>query len=599
MSQRVPCRADSVLGLDDAGVIISFAIFLALLSGPAYAVDLPAFFVNPDPAVGQDQPDRGTRPDLPLQTIRYAFERGLEKVTAPDYVGPKGIRVQLQAGTYLSEGVAPQGFPVKPPAAFDRMEIVGAPPGVARLVGSNDRVPLIELEPYAQDRAVALEVRDVELVGGLAGFCAQKVESQSFRADFAGCTFVDQGSGGVEVYAEPKARLGITVRGCTFRGGRAGITVLGALEGDIELAVEDSTFHALRKYAPREMLGTGIDVYLAPLSAMRATVRRNKFGGVASAVQLTEAEEDMAREPSGGTLDVVVANNLVSGRVDPAKANDPAQVEMARVLNGIYLNLWPHHSNKVSILNNTFVGIDRHVVVHDNLLKLAEEGLDAPPFAFANNIAWGIGSASEFDDELFAFLGDEPGAFFPSPGTEIRHNLLEKSVLGGLDGYGNLAGDPRFVNEAGLDFRLAGGSPAIDAGDTRIGTDDSVDLDGLCRRAASECSIANVPYPIDLGAYERAGVCEIERASFLRGNCNFSNAQLDIGDAIFSFGYLFLGAASPGCHDACDSNDDGVINLSDGIYTLSFLFSGGPPPQEPYPLAGPDPTRDCLEPCRQ
>ena len=41
-------------------------------------------------------------------------------------------------------------------------------------------------------------------------------------------------------------------------------------------------------------------------------------------------------------------------------------------------------------------------------------------------------------------------------------------------------------------------------------------------------------------------------------------------------------------------NDDGSVNISDSIKILNFIFKGGLPPSEPYPLAGLDPTPDKL-----
>ena len=42
----------------------------------------------------------------------------------------------------------------------------------------------------------------------------------------------------------------------------------------------------------------------------------------------------------------------------------------------------------------------------------------------------------------------------------------------------------------------------------------------------------------------------------------------------------------------------GVVNITDAIYTYNFLFLGGPAPPAPYPSCGADPTADdltCLE----
>jgi YD repeat-containing protein len=83
--------------------------------------------------------------------------------------------------------------------------------------------------------------------------------------------------------------------------------------------------------------------------------------------------------------------------------------------------------------------------------------------------------------------------------------------------------------------------------------------------------------------------------SFLRADSN-GDGGVDISDAIFTLGYLFLGSASPGCLDALDANDDGSIDISDVIFTLAYLFLGtGAPPPPPGPhQPGPDPTPDAI-----
>ena len=48
------------------------------------------------------------------------------------------------------------------------------------------------------------------------------------------------------------------------------------------------------------------------------------------------------------------------------------------------------------------------------------------------------------------------------------------------------------------------------------------------------------------------------------------------------------------CLDAADANDDGELDLSDGIFTLNRLFLGGAAPPEPSEACGSDGTADEL-----
>ena len=57
---------------------------------------------------------------------------------------------------------------------------------------------------------------------------------------------------------------------------------------------------------------------------------------------------------------------------------------------------------------------------------------------------------------------------------------------------------------------------------------------------------------------------------------------------------LFLGTGTLCCGDAADTNDDGKVDISDPVFMLNFLFSGGGSPKEPYPACGDDPTDDAL-----
>lgn len=65
-----------------------------------------------------------------------------------------------------------------------------------------------------------------------------------------------------------------------------------------------------------------------------------------------------------------------------------------------------------------------------------------------------------------------------------------------------------------------------------------------------------------------------ETPPFLRGDSN-GDAVLDVSDAITTLGFLFLGDNSPACRAAADSNADGNFDISDAIFILNFLFLGG------------------------
>ena len=86
---------------------------------------------------------------------------------------------------------------------------------------------------------------------------------------------------------------------------------------------------------------------------------------------------------------------------------------------------------------------------------------------------------------------------------------------------------------------------------------------------------------------------------FRRGDVN-ADGTLDLSDAIFTLGYLFLGSPSSlSCGAAADANDDRSLDTSDAIYILGFLFLGGPPPAEPYEACGVDVTDSWVLSCAE
>ncbi len=95
---------------------------------------------------------------------------------------------------------------------------------------------------------------------------------------------------------------------------------------------------------------------------------------------------------------------------------------------------------------------------------------------------------------------------------------------------------------------------------------------------------------------ESCQVCVVDpNLPFIRGDCN-SNEAVNIADAAAQVGLLFLSDddhfPAP-CHDACDADDTGALNVTDVVYLLNYLFvPGNPAPPAPFPTAGEDPTDD-------
>lgn len=81
---------------------------------------------------------------------------------------------------------------------------------------------------------------------------------------------------------------------------------------------------------------------------------------------------------------------------------------------------------------------------------------------------------------------------------------------------------------------------------------------------------------------------------FLRGDSN-ADGQVDLSDGIATLRFLFSGGERPGCEDAADTNDSGNLDLSDAVAVFAYLFTGGAPPPAPGPsTCGLDPTADGL-----
>ncbi|MEM7233678.1 MAG: spondin domain-containing protein, partial [Planctomycetota bacterium] len=83
-----------------------------------------------------------------------------------------------------------------------------------------------------------------------------------------------------------------------------------------------------------------------------------------------------------------------------------------------------------------------------------------------------------------------------------------------------------------------------------------------------------------------------EPVAFRRGDANLDTLT-DISDVVTVLSATFLGG-DLNCEKAADVNDSGVIDISDPIWLLNFLFLDGPRPPSPFGECGVDLTADEL-----
>ena len=105
-------------------------------------------------------------------------------------------------------------------------------------------------------------------------------------------------------------------------------------------------------------------------------------------------------------------------------------------------------------------------------------------------------------------IDDANASAICTSGSNITYSLVPKEWEG--KGQGNITGDPQFVDPVGGDFRLAPGSPGIDAGNNAaVPRGVELDLDGNPRFLddfdTKDTGLGRPPI-VDMGAYEFQGV---------------------------------------------------------------------------------------------
>ena len=80
---------------------------------------------------------------------------------------------------------------------------------------------------------------------------------------------------------------------------------------------------------------------------------------------------------------------------------------------------------------------------------------------------------------------------------------------------------------------------------------------------------------------------------FRRGDCN-DDGTLNIADGIHILAILFQGVDPIGnCLEACDANDDGFMDTSDAVFIFNYQLFTGPLPPAPFPDCGIEAMAPC------
>ena len=97
------------------------------------------------------------------------------------------------------------------------------------------------------------------------------------------------------------------------------------------------------------------------------------------------------------------------------------------------------------------------------------------------------------------------------------------------------------------------------------------------------------------GWYTIAVECRVAaQVPFLRSDVNV-DSEVNISDVNTILNLLFR-KSSPeiACEKAADTDNSDVLDITDAVYLLRFLFSAGSSPPQPFGECGLDPSQDLL-----
>ena len=234
-----------------------------------------------------------------------------------------------------------------------------------------------------------------------------------------------------------------------------------------------------------------------------------------------------------------------------------------------------------------------------------------------NYAGWYASNGGELDLAALAWIGGRVN--WGEPSTDSTVNVINSlGLFNGSNPGGRLAGSllavdnpsvhPGLANPVGV-WNLSGATFSsadleirFDAqAANRLGVAENdlklfqfidggwVDLGAAVNRGRDIITARGVTSLSQFAVAEGAGPAPVPIPEFLRGDPD-DNGAVQLTDGIFLLNFLFLGGDSPACFDAADADNNGALQMTDGIYLLNYLFLGGASPPEPFEGCGPDPA---------
>lgn len=185
------------------------------------------------------------------------------------------------------------------------------------------------------------------------------------------------------------------------------------------------------------------------------------------------------------------------------------------------------------------------------------------------------------------FLGASPIGNDTANITALTNYVLSGGnvyIFGGTDFYGTIQDDAAVLNAFLYRFGIAVanfadgvvGSPDIDGyHEILLGVTYLYGINGMEIFDLSEADSHNAV----VGFYGTEGLVGVSQGLCcnIAGDAN-DDGTVNIGDAVFTINYIFKGGPPPPCLPEGDANCDMSINIADSVYLINYIFKGGPEP---------------------